>query len=112
MQTGKIRKKVADDFDQDLLRDALRSGLYKKSNIWTDSYLKWRTENFVLLVAKELPDDYVNYHINLLRILDDIVYDFNYKKWIGGFILKNICPKLTGRFYVKNKSNLILIKKV
>jgi hypothetical protein len=66
----------------------------------------------VLLVDKELPDEYVNYHIELLKILDDLVYDFNYKKCIGGFILKNICPNITGKFYLKNNSNLILIKKI
>lgn len=108
----RTRVKVADEFDQELLRDALRSGLYKRSNVWTDTYLKWRTENNVILVRKELPDDYINYHIELLKVLDLYIYDFNYKKCVGGFIFKNICPPLTGSFVIKNDSTFIMIKKV
>ena len=96
----------------DYVSKALSSGFYKRKNHYTDFYMKWRLANYVIPVRQELEDDFVTEKITLLRNLDILVTDWNYKKAIAAYTLSLICPKFSGKLYIKTDSTKIILRKV
>ena len=98
--------------DQTLVNSALKSGNFKSKNIWTEMYLRFRSQNIYLYVRKELSDEYIQHIIEQIKSLELIVGHYNHKKCVGAYLLSLICAPPSPNFFVTNPTNTIIYRKI